>query len=195
MKNNRLGLRCPLRNESGSVIIAAIFILVLVTILGVVATNTTTLELEIAANDQFMKMAFYNSDSALYGTSKLISHAVNRSEGLAAGGTDAPGIGYLSASADAADEFYRQVAGFDVYNDAKDIDFINGGIDADADAQRIRQGYADGTGSEFGTGSEGLGVQGIAIFYDINTSGFSNRQTTSNLTGAYRKLIGVPGGL
>jgi Tfp pilus assembly protein PilX len=37
-----------------------LFILVMVTILGITPTNTSTLELQIASNDQFIKMAFYN---------------------------------------------------------------------------------------------------------------------------------------
>jgi Tfp pilus assembly protein PilX len=49
-----------LNNENGSVIVAAMFILVMVTILGIAASNTSTLELQIASNDQFVKMAFYN---------------------------------------------------------------------------------------------------------------------------------------
>jgi type IV pilus assembly PilX-like protein len=192
MKRFADSIRSPLNNENGSVIIAAIFILVVLTILGIAASNTSTLELQIASNDQFMKMAFYNADSALYGTSKLISHAINRSDAVAAGaGNDAPGVQYLSTAGD----FYRQIAGFDVYDDSMDVDFETGGIDSQADARRDRQQQMAGGGAEFATGSEGVGPSAIAIFYDVNSSGFSNRQTTSNLTAAYRKMVGIPGGL
>jgi len=187
-----------LNNENGSTIIAALFILVVLTLIGITATNTSTLELQIASNDQSIKMAFYNADSAVYGTSKLVSHAINRSEQVDAGsGNDAPGITYLST----AEDFYRQIAGFDVYDDLMDVDFNIGGINSQADARRVRQQHMAGGGAEFATGSEGVGPSAIAIFYDVNTSGFShqptagNRQTTSNLTAAYRKMVGVPGGL
>ena len=186
----------PLNNEEGSVIVAAIFILVIVTILGITASNTSRLEMRIASNDQFVKMAFYNSDSALFGTSKLISHAANRSEKIDSGtGNDAPGISYLSTAADPAEDFYRQIAGFDQYDSDFDIDFNPGGIDSVSDARRDRQEHVAGGGAEFATGAEGVGPAAIAIFYDINTRGFSNRNTTSNLNAGYRKLIGVPGGL
>ena len=192
MKRFADSIGSPLKNENGSVIIAAIFILVVLTILGIAASNTSTLELQIASNDQFMKMAFYNADSALYGTSKLISHAINRSDAVAAGaGNDAPGVQYISTAAD----FYRQIAGFDVYDNSVDVDFETGGIDSQADARRDRQQQMAGGGAEFATGSEGVGPSAIAIFYDVNSSGFSNRQTTSNLTAAYRKMVGIPGGL
>jgi hypothetical protein len=196
MKIHISTLSSPLNNEKGSAIIAAIFILVVVTLLGITATNTSTLELQIASNDQFIKMAFYNADSAVYGTSKLISLAVNRSEAIAAGtGNDAPGITYLSTAADPADDFYRQISEYDVYDNSPDIDFNTGGIDSQADARRDRQQHMEGGGAEFATGAEGVGPSAIGIFYDVNTDGFSNRQTTSNLTASYRKMVGIPGGL
>lgn len=184
----------PLKNENGSAIIAAIFILVVVTLLGITATNTSTLELQIASNDQFIKMAFYNSDSAVYGTSKLISHALNRSEPI---GTvsDASGVTYLPTSASNPDvDFYNQIAGYNEYDSSPDIDFAPG-IDSQADARRDRQQHMAGGGAEFATGAEGVGPSAIGIFYDVNTTGFSNRQTTSNLTASYRKMVGIPGGL
>ena len=188
--------RSPLANENGSVMVAALFILVIVTILGITATNTTTVELQIAANDQFIKAAFYNADSAIHGTSKLISHAVNRSGKVASGtGNEAPGVTYLSAEADPAEDFYRQVAGFDAYDNLPDIEFDAGGIDSQADVQRVRQAHVAGGGAEFATGAEGVGPSAVAIYYDVNSSGFSNRQTTQNLMASYRKMVGVPGGL
>ena len=196
MKTTIDSIRLPLQNEDGSVIVAAIFILVVVTILGIAATNTATLELQIASNDQFLKMAFYNADSAVYGTSKLVSHATNRGAKVDSGtGNDAPGIAYLSTAADPAEDFYRQIAGFDVYVSAEDLDFTPGGINARADARRVRAVHVAGGGAEFATGAEGVGPSAIAIQYDVNTGGFSNRNTTSNLTAGYRKMVGVPGGL
>ena len=196
MKIHISALSSPLNNEKGSVIVAALFILVIVTILGIAASNTSTLELQIASNDQFIKMAFYNADSAVYGTCKLISHAINRSEAIAAGtGSDAPGVTYLPTTATNPDvDFYNQIAGYNEYDSSPDIDFAPG-IDSQADARRDRQQHMAGGGAEFATGSEGVGPSAIAIFYDVNTSGFSNRQATSNLMASYRKMVGIPGGL
>lgn len=82
-----------------------------------------------------------------------------------------------------------------MYVSTEDIDFNPGGIDAIADARRVRQEHVAGGGAEFATGAEGVGPSAIAIYYDVNAGGFSNRQTTSNLTAAYRKMVGIPGGL
>ena len=139
MKRLRNSISSPLDNENGSVIIMAIFILALLTIIGVAATNTSTLDLQIASNDQFIKMAFYNSDGAVWGTSKLISQAVNRSAKITGGaGNEAPGITYLPTTAANADQdFYEQIAGFEVYDSGLDLDFNPGGIDAVSDARRV----------------------------------------------------------
>jgi hypothetical protein len=188
--------RSILGNQDGSVIVAAILILVVVTLLGITATNTSTVEVHIAANDQFTKMAFFNADGAVYGTAKLISHTINRSEKVDQGiGGDAPGIDYLSSEADPADDFYRQIFEYDEHVEDPDIDFNAGGIDAQTEVRRDRQAHMEGGGAEFATGAEGVGSSAIAIFYDIESGGFSNRRTTRDLFASYRKMVGIPGGL
>ncbi len=53
-----------LKNEEGSVIIIAIVILALLTIIGISATNTTTIELQISSNDKSHKITFYAAEAA-----------------------------------------------------------------------------------------------------------------------------------
>lgn len=55
-----------LSNEDGSAIVIAVLVLLLVTILGISATNTTTIELQIAGNDKIDKTAFYAAEAAGY---------------------------------------------------------------------------------------------------------------------------------
>jgi Tfp pilus assembly protein PilX len=52
-----------IKNEKGSVIIFALMVLVLLTIIGMVATRTSNTELNITANSQLHKMAFYAAES------------------------------------------------------------------------------------------------------------------------------------
>ena len=59
-------MKSYIQDESGSVtIIAAILILVIVTLVGLSAMDTTTVELTIAGNDQRSRIAFYNADSGV----------------------------------------------------------------------------------------------------------------------------------
>jgi PilX N-terminal len=51
------------KNEDGSVIVAAMLVLVLLTIIGISATSTSNIELNIVANTQLHKMAFFTAES------------------------------------------------------------------------------------------------------------------------------------
>jgi hypothetical protein len=52
-----------LKKDQGSVIVAAMLILVLLTIIGIAATSTSRTELNITANTQLHKMAFFTAES------------------------------------------------------------------------------------------------------------------------------------
>ena len=52
-------------NEKGSIILAAMVILIVLTMIGIAATRTSTIEIEIAANDKFHKQALFESDSGV----------------------------------------------------------------------------------------------------------------------------------
>jgi len=54
-----------LRNDRGSVLIIALLVLVLLTIIGISATNTTTTDIQIASNEKVHSMAFYAADAGI----------------------------------------------------------------------------------------------------------------------------------
>ena len=193
----------PLQNEEGLVIVVVLFVLVILTLIGISATSNTMVELQIASNDQLQKIAFYNADSGIYGTPKLISNTINTMlEPPVGTDTDsiAPGIEYLPNDGSyVANTFYRQVLGFDAYDGGtNDITFGPGGIAVEVDVERRRQQNLVGSGTEFASGSEGIGsgsAGGVAIFYGMNANGTGPRNSASNLMAEYRKVVGVPGGL
>jgi len=49
-------------NEKGSTLVLSILILLLLTIIGIAATNTSTIEILISGNDKVHKMAFHQAD-------------------------------------------------------------------------------------------------------------------------------------
>ncbi|MGD9287929.1 MAG: pilus assembly PilX N-terminal domain-containing protein [Desulfobacterales bacterium] len=53
-----------LRNEEGSAIVASLMILVILTIIGISATNTTSVELQIVRNDGIYKQNLYLAEAA-----------------------------------------------------------------------------------------------------------------------------------
>jgi Tfp pilus assembly protein PilX len=53
-----------LKNEDGSIIVIVLVVLMLVTMMGISSTTTSTIELQIAANDKRYKENFYNAEGA-----------------------------------------------------------------------------------------------------------------------------------
>lgn len=51
-------------NEKGSILLVALIMLALLSLIGIAATRTTSMELQIAGNEKFQKIAFYTADSA-----------------------------------------------------------------------------------------------------------------------------------
>jgi hypothetical protein len=56
--------KCQLENEKGSVIILAVIFLFLLTLLGMAAISTSSIETQIAGNELRYKQAFYAAESA-----------------------------------------------------------------------------------------------------------------------------------
>lgn len=189
-------------NETGSVtIIAALMILVILTLIGISATSTTTVELQIAANDQFHKIAFYNADSGLYGSPKIVSAVVNDSAPVpVGGGTIATGVAYLAPTTSMI--FYRQVMGYAAYDGGlEDISFTPAGINTNVDVRRDREENIIGGSAEFASGAEGIGTGstgGIALFYDLRSNAQgppAHNPSIARLGAEYRKVVGLAGGL
>jgi Tfp pilus assembly protein PilX len=195
-------IKQPLSNESGAaVLIATILILVVVTAIGLGAMNNSTMEMTIASNDTQHKMAFYNADSGVYGVPKLVSRVVNESQTIeiGAGSGRAEGLNYdLRGRTDdeAETDFYRQIMGFDLDTEAAIT--MQPGINTIINVSRIRQQIVAGGGAEFAAGTEGVGVGsqgGVAIFYQMDSRGFTGRGSNANVIADYRKVLGTAGGL
>ncbi len=56
-----------LHNENGSALVIVVLILAVVTVLGVLATRTATIELQVASHDKLHKMVWYATESACDG--------------------------------------------------------------------------------------------------------------------------------
>ncbi|UCG66627.1 MAG: pilus assembly PilX N-terminal domain-containing protein [Deltaproteobacteria bacterium] len=178
-----------LRDEEGSILVIGLIMLAFLTILGIAATRTSQIEIQVAGNDEYHKIAFYSSDSGIYTTPKLISAAIdNGTVQNVDSGSYTPNDG----------SFYREVLGFDAWDSATDIQFIMGDFDANVDVNRTGQQSLPGGGTEFASGAEGIGVGsagGVAIFYDVDSFGTGPNSAQSRITAVYRKVVGVAGGL
>jgi hypothetical protein len=150
----KFSMKHILQNESGSVtMIAALLILVMLTIIGLTAMDTTTVEMAVAANDQLSKIAFYNADAGVYGTPKIVSTIINTSDEVPVGpGTDAVGIQYLD-TVNGQTDLFRQVMGYDPYDGGtRELD-LGAAFNTTIDVERVRQQIIAGGGAEFASGA------------------------------------------
>lgn len=69
-------------NQKGSAIIFAMLILVVVTLIGISATNTSVTELQISANDRLYKQAFYAADGGTEMAQNLIEDNIATLDGF-----------------------------------------------------------------------------------------------------------------
>jgi len=69
-------MKTHLNNENGSVLVIALVILVLVTIMGISASTNTSIEMQIAGNEKFHKMAFYAADGGSEVGSELLEQNI-----------------------------------------------------------------------------------------------------------------------
>ena len=192
--------------EEGSVLIAAVLFMIILTLIGTAAMNTSTTEQMIAANDKFHKIAFFNADSGIFTAPKLISRSIDVSDQVSAAG-----IEYLDSAGDsfaapndgpgnAGDgECFNEIMGYSANDDeVNDIRLNLAGYDVDVDIQKGAVTYVTGNGVEFGAGIEGPSVgstAGIRITYSLVSEGEGPGSSRSILAADYRKVLGVPGGL
>lgn len=84
-------------NEDGFVLVTALLIMVLLTILGIAATNTAITELQISANDRDYKRNFYRAEGAVMEAAQILENETDKEE-LLPGMTTKPWLQSIDAS-------------------------------------------------------------------------------------------------
>lgn len=74
------GRAALLTNEDGSVIILALIMLMLLTMVGTSATNTSSIEIQVAGNERNYKQIFFRTEAAAMQTSQRIQDAPTHTE-------------------------------------------------------------------------------------------------------------------
>lgn len=73
MKN----LRKTINNEQGFVLVASLMMLMILLIIGIAATNTTTIELQITGNDKVAKQTFYQADGGTEAGIRIVEDCID----------------------------------------------------------------------------------------------------------------------
>jgi len=67
------------KNEQGFVLIVSLLMLMVLMIIGIAATNTTIIELQISGNDKVSKQTFYQAESGTQVGAELVEDAIENS--------------------------------------------------------------------------------------------------------------------
>ncbi|MBN1276283.1 MAG: hypothetical protein JXA35_02240 [Deltaproteobacteria bacterium] len=195
------------KKEDGSVAVVTLLLLLALTLIGITAITNSTIDMQIAANDREYKTALHNADSGAFAVPKVISLAIDDKEtpGDISGNAEEKrydAFTYMDLGTDDNDgsnpTFYRELAGFDNHDDDPDIEFALNENNISVDIQRLGASQIGGGGAEFLSGYEGVGAGssgGIGIRFLLDSFGTAQRDTRSNVGVAYRKVIGIAGGL
>jgi Tfp pilus assembly protein PilX len=183
--------------ETGSVLILSLLILMVLTLLGITALNTSDFEYRIASNDKYRDMSFYNADSGVYAAAKLIGEVITGSSD-----PDHPGVVSYPTNdgSTAAGDFYKESMGYKEPDNPSlsdlRINLAQGSVDVDIVSRRAQQ--IAGGGAEFGSGSGGAGVGsvgGIGVKYEVDAYGNGPAKSRVVVGTRYVKILGAAGGL
>lgn len=153
-------IKKTMKNERGFVLIVSLLMLVVLMIIGIAATNTTTIELQISGNDKVAKQTFYQADSGTEVGIRVVEDCIesagfdsNSWYGVTINKTDLYMNNALSAGADAS---FMQGAG------TTNLRFVAGATQT-----------TPGSGSQMAAGYEGKGKSsasgGSFKVYDIQS--------------------------
>lgn len=184
-------------------IFIALMLLVVLTIMGITSTSTSIVENRIAVNEQLNKMAFYQADSGLYTSAKIIGWAIDEGQEM---DNDGFLFNYEERYATEDFDFYDQITGlvnydggvFDIQYSLVNGDCANADCLVRADIRFMgtsASGAPEG-GVVFGEGATvPVGAQEISMFFRVFSEGKALRNSTATVSAGYEKVLGVSGGL
>ncbi len=70
-----------IKNEQGFVLVLSLMVLVVLTLLGISASRTSVIELEISGNDNLSKMLLYYAESAAYEAAQRLDNIKKKEDG------------------------------------------------------------------------------------------------------------------
>jgi hypothetical protein len=168
-------------NERGSALLVMVILVPVLTLFCLFASNIGYQNQMVTTNDRCHRDGFYDSDGAVYGTSKLIS-LIEKNKYRAAVqsgvGNDAPGIDYISTGGNASD-FVTQITEGRLNDTDQDVQFKKPnpaddfGIESTVDIIKFPAGNPAGGGAEFGNSAGGIGEQLVVVIFRLQSSGQS----------------------
>lgn len=203
-------------SQEGAVLVIAVLILLVLTVVGIYAVTTSTIETKITGFEREFKEAFFTADSGepigIEVTKAIIHHVPSTLSQLPAPWNDSDVLPDNTLFAGGAPEIFTDdrhpdnLDPSDTTNYAPDI--IGGGSGEElqlprrvqlwVDVDRLASYQMSGGAMEFGSGYEGIGQGGggdVAILYEIDSIGrYTATNAESAIEAGYRHVVSMPGG-
>ncbi len=188
-----------IHNEQGVVLVLSIFMLALLSMIGMASMMTSTTEVDIAANEKFHQIAFYQAESGLtigteiierVGTEGAIEDWVDASDYLDANQTikindlsalredrdiqmeaGQWGTGEWSSENQTEDNISLGATLLAGADTAADFEFETSDFYAECDIDKADVDYNPGSGAEFGSGADGQGSFMFGVVYNLDCIG------------------------
>lgn len=175
-----------MNNEKGMVLVLAIFMLALLSMIGLSSMMTSTTEINISANEKFSKIVYYQAESGLTLGGEIIER-LQGTEVVADGSkfedidtiTMVDGAVMREAKNSDANKVWHRSESFQVdfiENDPDATDngtligpdvILGGNFMVDLDIDKLGTAHIAGGGAEFGAGDQGVGVATFKVLYNI----------------------------
>lgn len=194
------------QSQQGAALVIAIMILLILTVLGIYAVTTSTLETKIAGAERSYKVAFYTADTGEpVGVNIIKSIILNVPSDKSL--LPAPWNNIVLDNNLVLNEIFTDIRDADQVSDnTRDVDAWGnnlglpegGNVELWMDIDRLSAYQITGGAIQFASGYEGIGGGGggsIGVTYAIDSIGrYTLMGSQSRIESGYRYVVGVPGG-
>jgi len=166
-----------LNNEKGAILITMLLLMVIVTLIGVIAINTATVDIQISGNLKRVSTAFAGAEAGIELSIPIIENTIANgtlTPAAATGvitGLDTTNLeGEITGGRDNDPDFPTGTGA------SPDITLSNlGEVKVDADIDRLYSVTVGGGSLEFASGYEGIGAGaaggGVGVLYKVDSEG------------------------
>ncbi len=166
-------------NDNGYVLVTSLLLLLVLTVIGLSAVNTSTVENMLSGNTRLRERNLTKADGGIVSSTRIINQILNES--------DTKGFADIISDANLEDEL--RTTFFDC-DDATnpDVSYSVDDNDVQVDIDKMYNKWGN-SAIEFAAGYEGLGyggATGFKIFYRINSSGTGLAQSEAQVGSIYQ---------
>jgi Tfp pilus assembly protein PilX len=160
-----------LKDEQGMILITVILLLMVVTLLGIMAINSATVDIQITGNLKRSSSSFSGAEAGIDLSTPIIEKSI------AAGALDPTSFTVGSDTVNIDSNLGDEIAGGHDYDtDTSDFAVPSlGGTQVNVDIDRLYSYTLPGGAMEFASGYEGVGAAaaggGVGVLYRINSQG------------------------